>query len=86
MVTGAGCRGENPRLRRREKNVLDNAFYRSGVLISLRRLFAFLEVKTSNRDLSAICGFPLRDCYERKSVLAHFAYDSTYPQFGHRNV
>src|SRR6266567_4033683 len=31
MVTGAGCRGENPRLRRREKNVLDNPFYRSGV-------------------------------------------------------
>src|SRR6266568_7240343 len=31
MVTGAGCRGENPRLRRREKNVLDNAFYRAGV-------------------------------------------------------
>src|SRR5437879_12977762 len=34
MMTGAGCRGENPRLRRREKNVLDNPFYRSGVLIS----------------------------------------------------
>ncbi len=29
MVTGAGCRGENPRLRRREKNVLDSPFYRS---------------------------------------------------------
>src|SRR5438445_6548632 len=29
MVVGAGCRGENPRLRRREKNVLDFPFYRS---------------------------------------------------------
>src|SRR6266496_3580215 len=31
MATGAGCRGENPRLRRREKNVLDIPFYRAGV-------------------------------------------------------
>src|SRR2546430_2336085 len=31
MVVGAGCRGENPRLRRREKNVLDFPFYRPGV-------------------------------------------------------
>src|SRR6266852_7264144 len=30
MVTGAGCRGENPRLRRREKNVLDIPSYRTG--------------------------------------------------------
>src|SRR5437667_6999876 len=29
MVTGAGCRGENPRLRRREKNVLDIPSYRT---------------------------------------------------------
>src|SRR5438067_11247903 len=31
MVRGAGCREINPRLRRREKNVLDIPFYRSGV-------------------------------------------------------
>src|SRR2546427_7930535 len=31
MVTGAGCRGENPRLRRRQKNVLDIPSYRTGV-------------------------------------------------------
>ncbi len=43
MVRGAGCREINLRIRRREKNVLDIPFYRSGVLISLRRLFAFLE-------------------------------------------
>jgi hypothetical protein len=30
MVRGAGCREINPRLRRREKNVLDKSFYRSG--------------------------------------------------------
>src|SRR5438552_13748420 len=29
MVTGAGCRGENPRLRRRQKNVLDIPSYRT---------------------------------------------------------
>jgi len=39
-VTGAGCRGENPPLRRREKNVLDNPFYRSGVITTMRYLFA----------------------------------------------
>ena len=44
MVVGAGCRGENPRLRRREKNVLDFPFYRSGVSTSLRRLFAETKV------------------------------------------
>ena len=31
MVRGAGCREINPRLRRREKNVLDIPFYRSGI-------------------------------------------------------
>jgi hypothetical protein len=31
MARGAGCRELNPRLRRREKNVLDISFYRSGV-------------------------------------------------------
>src|SRR5437667_8853170 len=31
MVAGTGCRGENPRLRRREKNVLDIPSYRTGV-------------------------------------------------------
>src|ERR1035441_6354181 len=33
LVRGAGCRGPNPRLRRREKNVLDMPLYRSGVAI-----------------------------------------------------
>jgi hypothetical protein len=31
MVRGAGCREINLRIRRREKNVLDIPFYRSGV-------------------------------------------------------
>src|ERR1039458_7040958 len=30
MLRGAGCRELNPRVRRREKNVLDIPFYRSG--------------------------------------------------------
>jgi hypothetical protein len=30
MVRGAGCREINLRIRRREKNVLDILFYRSG--------------------------------------------------------
>jgi hypothetical protein len=30
MVRGAGCREPNPRIRRREKNVLDMPSYRSG--------------------------------------------------------
>ena len=30
MVRGAGCREPNPRLRRREKNVLDIPLYRPG--------------------------------------------------------
>jgi hypothetical protein len=29
-VRGAGCRGKYPRLRRREKNVLDLPLYRTG--------------------------------------------------------
>src|SRR5205809_5433964 len=33
MVTGAGCRGENPRLRRREKNVLDIPSYRTALVL-----------------------------------------------------
>jgi hypothetical protein len=33
MVRGAGCREINPRLRRREKNVLDIPLYRSGVAV-----------------------------------------------------
>ena len=51
MVTGAGCRGENPRLRRREKNVLDNAFYRSGVCTSLRRFYAEIVVMSVIGDV-----------------------------------
>jgi len=31
MVAGTGCRGENPRLRRREKNVLDIPSYRTAL-------------------------------------------------------
>src|ERR1035441_8971570 len=46
LVRGAGCRGPNPRLRRREKNVLDMPLYRSGVSTSLRRLFAFFTAFT----------------------------------------
>jgi hypothetical protein len=34
MVRGAGCHEINLRIRRREKNVLDIPFYRSGVFIS----------------------------------------------------
>jgi len=30
MLRGAGCRELNPRLRRREKNILDIPFYRPG--------------------------------------------------------
>jgi hypothetical protein len=48
MVRGAGCHEINLRIRRREKNVLDIPFYRSGVLSSLRRLFA------KNQGLSEI--------------------------------
>ncbi len=44
MVTGTGCRGENPRLRRREKNVLDIPSYRTGVSTSVRFPFAFFGV------------------------------------------
>jgi hypothetical protein len=40
MVRGAGYREPNPRLRRREKNVLDIPLYRPGLSTSLRRLFA----------------------------------------------
>src|SRR5438552_1691273 len=54
MVRGAGCREINPRLRRREKNVLDIPFYRSGVLTTLRFCFAFLEVKTRDRDITTV--------------------------------
>src|SRR6266568_6732939 len=54
MVTGAGGRGENPRLRRREENVLDNAFYRSGVFISLRLCFAFFGVTAATCSGSSI--------------------------------
>src|SRR5881394_1163452 len=31
-------------------------------------------------------GISPHDCSERESVLAHFVYDSRYPQFEHRNV
>src|SRR5580692_9291353 len=36
MVRGAGCREPNPRLRRREKNVLDIPLYRTGHSINDR--------------------------------------------------
>jgi hypothetical protein len=52
MVRGAGCPGKYPRIRSREKNVLDIPFYRSGLSMSLRRLFAFVEVKTRNGDVT----------------------------------
>ena len=52
MVKGAECREINLRIRRREKNVLDIPLYRPGHSTSMRRLFAFLEVKTRNRDFS----------------------------------
>jgi hypothetical protein len=43
-VRGAGCRETDLRIRRREKNVLDIPFYRSGVLTTLRLLFAKIRV------------------------------------------
>src|ERR1039458_3941365 len=46
MLRGAGCRELNPRVRRREKNVLDIPFYRSGHSTSLRPLFAPPRVLT----------------------------------------
>src|SRR5436189_1388690 len=52
MVRGAGCREINPRLRRRDKNVLDIPFYRSGVCATLRFCFAFCRVDKRNGDLS----------------------------------
>src|SRR4029077_8571225 len=43
MVRGAGCREINLRIRRREKNVLDIPFYRSGVSHKLARPFRLFE-------------------------------------------
>src|SRR6266487_5897047 len=54
MVTGTGCRGENPRLRRREKNVLDIPSYRTGVSTSVRFPFAFFGVSECNGDVTPI--------------------------------
>jgi hypothetical protein len=48
----AGCREINLRIWRWEKNVLDIPFYRSGVLTTLRRLFAFSQVSERNDDFS----------------------------------
>ena len=56
MVVGAGCRGENPRLRRREKNVLDFPFYRPGVctydgIVAFARRAAFCSLASSSRPM-----------------------------------
>jgi len=60
MVTGAGCRGENPRLRRRQKNVLDIPSYRTGDYTSLRLLFAFFgsmsSIKAVDRAFGGVTG------------------------------
>src|SRR2546421_8492085 len=58
MVVGAGCRGENPRLRRREKNVLDFPFYRSGIythnsVVGVMRIF---HQPTSSVPQSSLAG------------------------------
>ncbi len=52
MVTGTGCRGENPRLRRREKNVLDIPSYRTGDIspIELRQCIRAARRTQSNRQ------------------------------------
>jgi hypothetical protein len=52
MVRGTGCRGENPRLRRRKKNVLDIPSYRTGDSASLRLPFAFFPVNGEHAALS----------------------------------
>src|SRR5271165_4478499 len=57
MVRGAGCRESKPRLRRREKNVLDMPLYRSAHIVS-------------NPDLGLLCGIPESETHSSKRGLS----------------
>src|ERR1039458_5305456 len=54
LVRGAGCRGPTPRLRRREKNVLDMPLYRSGVYTNTRQLGASAFSMVSPKNIHKI--------------------------------
>ena len=71
LTHGAGRQGNTFSFRSREKNVLDISSYRSGVLASLRFLFAKIRVNECYRDISQVAPQAL----PKVSLVRSFARD-----------